>query len=207
MTACSEGSSLDTLKTRLKGRLVFMSIFKLEKEKHGFQGYRVLVQIGTTCHRKYFSTAGVTKSEERKIKREAEQLNNELLEKKEAYQSTQATRSHWHATKGRELGLTGIQITFSTKKGVSLPCFRILVDHSPQRPVFRYVSIVSRGLDAAWEEALGIWAETTNLSREEIDRVRHENKPTLDHFENLAGSIFEYGHDINVESWIKAGIA
>lgn len=184
-----------------------MSIITLEKEKHGFQGYRVLVQIGTVCHRKYFSTAGATKSEQRKIKREADQLNKELLEKKEAYQATQSTRTHWHATKGRELGLTGIHITYSTSKGISSPCFRILVDHSPKRPKFRYVSIVSRGLDAAWEEALSIWAETTNLTPKELDRVRLENKPTLKHFENLASSIFEYGHDINIDSWIDAGIA
>lgn len=184
-----------------------MGIQVLTREKHGYDGYRVLVQIGKVYHRRYLSTAGLRKAQIKAVEEQAKQLNAEWLERKNRYMIAAAKKTHGRATKGREFGLTGIQLSFSAKNGTASPYFRILVGHTKQKPHFRGVSILSRGLDLAWEQAIEIWADTKELSKSDIELILKRNKPTYSHFEHLAGSIFEYGHSINIDRWIDAGIA
>lgn len=183
-----------------------MSITELTRERHGYSGYRVLVQIDNIKHLKYFSTAGLTKTRAKSVYREALALDAKLQGMKRKKTDVKPMTTHCRSTPGRDLGLTGIQISFSQKRGIAVPYFRVLIDSESGKPKFKNFAMIRRGLDEAWALAISTWAEAYGLSDAKKKYALKHHKPTPDHFEALAEGIFKLGYDIIIDNWIDAGL-
>lgn len=152
-----------------------MGITRYSPPNAAYDGLRVQLKVGDDTRRQYFSFAGKTPTEKRRIQKEAEALLDKWeQEAQAARRQRMLSRPATKTSEGNRLGLTGLHLHWSTSSHGSLSLgFRV----SYKRKIRTFCFGPRRTMPKAWSLAIECYAQMRGLSAKER-KLAYEKRPS-----------------------------
>lgn len=136
-------------------------------EKHGYHAIRISSNFRGIERVKYFNLRGLTKAEQRRAWREAEELEAVWLEEDSESRYSYKINNAYRKNSPHSLGITGLGLYYNVSKDSLSLGYRVYGKDGKSR----CFSFGSNGARRAWQRAVEYYCESRNILKADEQRI------------------------------------